>query len=100
IDGDTLSFSAAGLPAGLTIDALTGEISGTLSADASQGGPGSNGVYSVTVTANDGNGGTVSESFTWTVGNPAPVATDDGFTAAADAPVAVVGNALGNDSDP
>jgi hypothetical protein len=67
-DGDALTFSATNLPAGLTINATTGVISGTLAA-------GSAGTYTVTVNASDGfNTGTA--SFTWTVVNPnAPVVT-------------------------
>ncbi|MCP3955112.1 MAG: hypothetical protein GY697_23265, partial [Desulfobacterales bacterium] len=38
---DVLSYSATGLPTGLTIDPLTGIISGTIDPSASQGGPGS-----------------------------------------------------------
>ncbi|NOZ94125.1 MAG: tandem-95 repeat protein [Acidobacteria bacterium] len=72
-DGDALSYSASGLPGGLTIGGITGVIGGTIAADASASSP-----YTVTVTANDGNGGTVSTSFTWTVNNPAPVVTIDG----------------------
>ena len=45
-DGDTLSFSATGLPPGLSVNA-TGEISGTLSYTAA-------GAYTVTVSAADG----------------------------------------------
>jgi VCBS repeat-containing protein len=67
IEGDTLSFAASGLPAGLSIDPVTGVISGTLPNDASVGGP-----YNVTVTADDGNGGTTSANFTLTVSNPPP----------------------------
>ena len=70
-DGDPLTFSATGLPSGLTINPATGLISGTLSSSASQGGTG--GVYVVSVTANDGQGGTVTSNFNWTVTNPAPV---------------------------
>ena len=73
---DTLAFMVAGLPPGFSIDA-TGVISGTWASDASQGGPNSDGVYQVTVTANDGKGGTVARTFAWTVTNPAPVAQDD-----------------------
>ena len=67
-DGDTLTFSAANLPNGLTINATTGVISGTLAA-------GSAGTYTVTVSATDGFN-TGSATFTWTVVNPnAPVVT-------------------------
>ena len=95
IDGDTLSYSATGLPAGLTIDPVTGIISGTIAADASTV---SGGVYTVTVTASDGNGGTASTTFTWSVDNPAPTATDDTATTAED--TAVVVPVLANDNDP
>ncbi|WP_294949486.1 putative Ig domain-containing protein, partial [Sulfurivirga sp.] len=47
-DGDTLTYSASGLPAGLSIDPATGVISGTIDRSASQSGP-----YTVTVTATD-----------------------------------------------
>ncbi|MDO8636698.1 MAG: Ig domain-containing protein, partial [Dehalococcoidia bacterium] len=58
-DGDTLTYSATGLPSGLSISATTGLISGTLAA-------GSAGSYSVTVSTSDG---TLSDSktFTWQV---------------------------------
>ncbi|MCK0129260.1 Ig-like domain-containing protein [Erythrobacter sp. F6033] len=96
LDGDTLTFSASGLPAGLSIDPATGEITGTIAVDASQGGTG--GVYNVTVTADDGNGGTVSTTFAWTVTNPPPVAVDD--SAATDEDTRVNIPVLANDSDP
>jgi VCBS repeat-containing protein len=103
---DVLTYSATGLPAGLTLNPSTGIISGTLDNSASQGGPGSNGVYTVVVTANDGNGGTVSDTFTYTVGNPVPTATDNDYAVSEDGGAAVIGNALtddtgaGTDSDP
>ncbi|MBB5209181.1 Ig-like domain-containing protein [Chiayiivirga flava] len=56
-DGDTLVFSATGLPASLTIDPATGTISGTPS-------EAEIGDYTVTVTAEDPDGETVSASFT------------------------------------
>ena len=96
VDGDTLSYSASGLPAGLTIDPITGIIGGTVDRSASQGGAG--GVYTVTVTANDGNGGTAAQTFTWAVTNPAPTAGDNASTTLEDTPVS--GNVLTNDSDP
>ncbi|MFN0217174.1 MAG: tandem-95 repeat protein, partial [Hyphomicrobium sp.] len=96
VDGDILSYSATGLPAGLSINPATGIISGTLASSASQGGAG--GVYTVTVTANDGAGGSVSRSFTWTVTNPQPIAGADSFTTEEDTPL--FDTVLGNDSDP
>jgi hypothetical protein len=56
-DGDTLSFSAEGLPPGLVIDTTTGVISGTLT---------SAGNYSVTVRVSDGEESTP-VSFGWRV---------------------------------
>ncbi len=70
-NGDTLVYSASGLPAGLTIDSHTGVITGTIDYSASQGGAG--GVHAVVVTADDGKGGIATEAFTWTVANPAPL---------------------------
>ncbi|QMU77801.1 hypothetical protein GXW83_21025 [Streptacidiphilus sp. PB12-B1b] len=56
--GQTLAYSATGLPAGLSINASTGLISGT---------PTAAGTSSVTVTVKDGTGATGSTSFSWTV---------------------------------
>ncbi|HSZ28855.1 MAG TPA: Ig domain-containing protein, partial [Pseudonocardiaceae bacterium] len=56
--GQTLTYSATGLPAGLSINTSTGLISGT---------PTTAGSYSVTVTAKDTTGASGSASFTWTV---------------------------------
>jgi subtilase family serine protease len=56
--GQTLTYSATGLPAGLSISSSTGLISGT---------PTTAGSSSVTVTAKDTTGATGSASFTWTI---------------------------------
>ncbi|HWC85463.1 MAG TPA: putative Ig domain-containing protein [Solirubrobacteraceae bacterium] len=56
--GQTLSYSATGLPAGLSISSASGLISGT---------PTTAGSTSVTVTATDTTGAAGSTSFTWTV---------------------------------
>ena len=95
LDGDTLSFAATGLPAGLTVNATTGVISGTIDKNASQP---AGGVYTVTVTANDGKGGSVSTTFTWTVTNPGPTAVNDIASTNEDAPVVI--SVLSNDTDP
>ncbi|MFF6988050.1 putative Ig domain-containing protein [Streptomyces sp. NPDC010273] len=54
----TLTYSASGLPTGLSINSSTGLISGTASTA---------GTYAVTVTATDSTGASGSASFTWTV---------------------------------
>ena len=95
-DGDALSFSATGLPTGLSIDALTGEIHGTVDGHASQGGV--NGDYTIVVTASDGRGGSVNQSFHLLISNPAPLAVNDTGTSNGDA--VITGSVLLNDSDP
>ena len=102
VDGDALTYSAAGLPVGLAIDPTTGLVSGTIDRNGSQGGVG--GVYSVSVTARDPDGATVTTTFTLTVSNPPPIAGDDAFTTAEDTVITrtVAGNDRdgGPDSDP
>jgi len=56
--GQTLSYAASGLPAGLSINSSTGLISGT---------PTTGGSSTVTVTATDGTGASGSATFTWTI---------------------------------
>ena len=70
-DLDTLTYSAINLPDGMTIDANTGVISGTLSSSSA-------GTHNVFVTVSDGTL-TDSDSFDWTVANTnqAPVFTTD-----------------------
>ncbi|MGE4409963.1 MAG: beta strand repeat-containing protein [Sphingobium sp.] len=110
--GDSLSYSATGLPAGLTIDPVTGVISGTIDNSASQSGTTGNpaGSYTVVVTATDESGASVTQQFDWTVTNPAPEAlpdmnsvTEDGadlVVSAADGVIQSGGNAASADSDP
>ena len=76
-DGDPLIFTQTGLPTGLSIDMVTGEITGTIDPDASQGGPNSDGVYQVTVTGTDPSGASVDTTITYTITNLPPVAVDD-----------------------
>jgi hypothetical protein len=65
--GDTLTFSAT-LPAGLSINAHTGIISGVPT-------DGDFGNHSITVTATDAHGKAISESFQLAVGDSGPTAT-------------------------
>ncbi|MDR6603056.1 VCBS repeat-containing protein [Achromobacter deleyi] len=100
-NGDSFTYTADGLPPGLTIDPVTGIISGTLDHSASQGG--NDGVYTVTVTATDASGASVTQDFTWDVTNPAPTAIDDAGTTDEDAVLNVTdpsAGVLANDSDP
>lgn len=63
-DGGGITYTATGLPAGITIGSSSGVISGTLRYDGSLASP-----YNVVVTATDPNGDTVTDGFTWTVTN-------------------------------
>jgi O-glycosyl hydrolase len=56
--GQTLSYSAASLPTGLSINSSTGLISGTPTAD---------GTFAVTVTVTDTTGASGTATFTWTI---------------------------------
>jgi Putative Ig domain/Cadherin-like domain len=79
--GQTLTYSATGLPAGLSIASSTGLISGT---------PTTAGTSSVTVTATDTTGASGSASFTWTI-NPAqpPTAVNQSYNAVGNTTLAV-----------
>lgn len=61
-DGDTLTYSATGLPAGLAINSSSGVISGA---------PTTASTANVTVSVTDNRGGAASQSFTWTINPPA-----------------------------
>jgi cyanophycinase-like exopeptidase len=76
----TLTYSATGLPSGLTISSTTGLISGTIAVGADSGSP-----YTVTVTATDSAGLSATQSFNWTVAhlslvNPGSLQSLDGAT--------------------
>jgi hypothetical protein len=61
--GQTLTYSASGLPAGLSINSSSGLISGT---------PTTSGSYSVTISAKDTTGASGSTSFSWKVNATGP----------------------------
>jgi subtilase family serine protease len=82
--GQTLTYSATGLPAGLSISSTTGLISGT---------PTTAATYSVAVSAKDGTGATGSATFTWTISptggggcTPAQLLGNPGFETGSAAP--------------
>ncbi|WP_373080753.1 retention module-containing protein, partial [Zhongshania sp.] len=101
VENDSLTYSASGLPAGLSINPDTGVISGTIDASASDQTDDDNNVqvYNITVTANDGSDST-STSFDWTINNTIPVAGNDSFNTLEDTGLIIsASNLLSNDSD-
>ncbi|MCB2223481.1 MAG: putative Ig domain-containing protein [Actinobacteria bacterium] len=97
-DGEVLTWSASGLPDGISVEEATGQVQGTLEAA---------GVFDVEVTVSDGRGLTGSAGFTWTVGegllvDEPPRAADDVVTASVgdlDGGRLVI-EVTGNDIDP
>lgn len=72
VDNDTLTYSATGLPASLSINPGSGAITGTLL-------PGEVGVHNVVVTARDPSNATATQSFSITVTALADNVFGDGF---------------------
>ena len=82
-DGDALTYSATGIPPGLTLAPSTGVISGT---------PTTTGTYTVSVTVRDPSALAGSASTTWTIGagtNTAPSSASASFTAGLNASATV-----------
>jgi hypothetical protein len=91
--GQTLTYSAAGLPAGLSISS-SGLITGT---------PTTAGTYSVTVTAKDTTGATGSASFSWTIRSgggctAAQLLGNPGFETGSAAPWSATAGVINNSS--
>ncbi len=63
-DGDALTYEATNLPAGLSISATTGLITGTIDLTAAAGSP-----YAVSITVRDGATVDATDTFQWTVTN-------------------------------
>jgi len=91
-DGDTLSFTVTGLPAGISINPTTGALTGTLGYNTA-------GTYTPTITVSDGSR-TASHTFTWIVTNTnrPPDAVDDAATTTQGSSVTIT--VLNGDSDP
>ncbi|MCB1382271.1 MAG: tandem-95 repeat protein [Notoacmeibacter sp.] len=96
---DTLTYSSPDLPVWMSIDPVTGIITGTPPLDASQGGPASDGVYPITITVTDGDL-TFSTTLDYTIANLPPDAVDDAYTLTEDQVLSVpAAGILVNDTD-
>jgi guanyl-specific ribonuclease Sa len=98
-NADPLTYSSTPLPAGLSLDPATGIISGTVGLAAAQT---NGGIYTVTVSVNDGIGAPVSQTFTWTVTDvTAPVITNPANQQSNEGdPVSLPINVTDSDGDP
>jgi putative Ig domain-containing protein len=64
-DGDPLTYEASGLPGGLSIDATTGLVSGTVADGANAGSP-----FAVSISVREGATPEAVDTFGWTIGVP------------------------------
>ncbi len=76
----TITVDIATLPPGLLYNLATNTITGTPNADASQGGPNGDGIYTVRVFATDSEEARFVTNVVYTVANPAPVAQPDALS--------------------
>jgi hypothetical protein len=88
--GQSLTYSASGLPAGLALNASTGQITGT---------PTAAGTSNVTVTAADGTGAAGNTTFSWTV-SPLDLALNKTTTASSVEPGTSFTANLATDGNP
>ena len=102
VDGDRLTYSATGLPKGLSIDPTSGAIAGVVDHEAAAQAPDANGVYTVAVTATDPGGLVAVSRFTLQVANQPPVAIDSAARTTEDTGVLLpaLANARDPDGDP
>ncbi|BDX07891.1 putative Ig domain-containing protein [Planctobacterium marinum] len=94
-DGDSLSYSASGLPGWLSVDTTTGALSGTPNADD----VGVTGTIVVTVTDGTDSASLTGFTITVTEANAIPVATDSSVTVDEDTSIAITPDVVDGDGD-
>ncbi len=85
-DNDPLFFNASGLPTGLTINSVTGGISGV---------PTTPGIFNANVSVSDGKAPLVSTSFTWTINSELVLNTPQSDAAPIGATVTFTASSIG-----